>query len=469
MDANILLAEDDPTLGPALRTVLTSRGHRVDLVASGAAATSALLARHYHLFVLTLRLADTDAWTLLDRAVALTQPPMVIVLGGPDSVGAAVRAIRRGARDYVQEPVDFADVVQRIDLVMETATMRRKIDVLESKVQATTALVAHSSAMQQVLDLAGRVARTPHTSALLVGESGAGKEVVASYIHDQSERRTRPFVRVNLAAMPATMVEAELFGTVRGAFTDAKQNRLGHFATADHGTILLDELTEFRPELQSKLLRVLENRCFHPVGSDRSRSVNVRVLAATNTDCQQAVRDGRLRADLYFRLSTVTIDVPALRERLDDILPLARHYAQVFSQEFGRECCSFSNAAERALLSYSYPGNVRELKNLVERAVMLCDGDRIDVDLLALSPRASSGAASVPPSQPSMPPVHRHTVSGTHRRPSSGRIEAIEGAERAEIIRALAAAGGSRTTAARSLGIARSTLWEKMRRYRLDD
>jgi DNA-binding NtrC family response regulator len=467
LDANVLLAEDDPTIGPALKKVLVSRGHRVDLVRTGAEATSALLSRHYHLFVLTLRLVDTDAWSLLDRAVALTHPPMVLVLGGPDSVGSAVRAIRRGAVDYVQEPVDLQDVVDRIDRVMETATMRRKMDVLESRAHATSALVAHSAAMTQVLELAAKVAKTPHTSALLVGESGAGKEVIASYIHEQSERRTRPFVRVNLAAMPATMVEAELFGTARGAFTDAKQSRLGHFATADHGTILLDELTEFRPELQSKLLRVLENRCFHPVGSDRSRSVNVRVLAATNADCRRAVREGLLRADLYFRISTVTIDVPPLRERVDDILPLARHYLEVFSREFGRVQCSLSNAAEQALLSYGYPGNVRELKNMMERAVMLCEGSRIDVDLLALAPRSPSLPASAMFGQP--PPLHRPTSSGTHRRASSGRIQTIEGAERAEIMRALAAAGGSKTTAARNLGIARSTLWEKMRRYRLDD
>jgi transcriptional regulator with PAS, ATPase and Fis domain len=294
------------------------------------------------------------------------------------------------------------------------------------------------------------VAATPASSALLIGESGVGKEVVASYIHETSERRNGPFVRVNLAAMPESMVEAELFGSVRGAFTDAKRDRAGHFASAEGGTLLLDEICEFKPELQPKLLRALEERRFFPVGSDRERRMNVRVLAATNRDPTEMIARGILRGDLYYRLSTVVVRIPPLRERRDDVLPLSTHFLARFRVELGRPGVALSQAAEAALLAYPWPGNVRELRNVIERALIISDSDTIG--------RAELGLPLGVEDEPS---------DGAAESPGSEKPMRLEDVEKRHILRVLEQTG-SKTQAAAVLGVSRSTLWEKMKRYRIE-
>jgi transcriptional regulator with PAS, ATPase and Fis domain len=300
------------------------------------------------------------------------------------------------------------------------------------------------------MSIAARVAATPASSAMLVGESGVGKEVIATRIHEMSARKTGPFVRVNLAAIPESMIEAELFGSVRGAFTDSKRDRAGHFASAEGGTILLDEICEFKIELQPKLLRALEERRFFPVGSDRERRMNVRVLAATNKDPMQQIAKGLLREDLYYRLATVVLRIPPLRERVDDILPIAEHFRAMFTAEFRTKRASFSSDARAALLAHAWPGNVRELRNAVERAVMLADSGDIQPVDLGLTPPPRSAALAAPA-------------------PQAGADDALrlDEVERRHIVRVLESAQGSRTKAAELLGISRSTLWEKGKRYGL--
>jgi two-component system response regulator HydG len=254
-------------------------------------------------------------------------------------------------------------------------------------------------------------------------------------------------VRVNLAAIPESMVEAELFGSVRGAFTDSKRDRAGHFASAEGGTILLDEICEFKVELQPKLLRALEERRFFPVGSDRERRMNVRVLAATNRDPQVCIANGTLRADLYYRLATVVLRVPPLRERIDDILPLADHFCASFRLEFGRPHIALTDAARQGLLAYHWPGNVRELRNVIERATMLAESNAIGPDDLGL-------------------PMDTATLRSAANGVPADTVR-LEDAERLHIARVLEAAGGSRTQAAKLLDISRSTLWEKGKRYGL--
>jgi transcriptional regulator with PAS, ATPase and Fis domain len=251
-------------------------------------------------------------------------------------------------------------------------------------------------------------------------------------------------VKVNLAAIPESMVEAELFGSVRGAFTDSKRDRAGHFASAEGGTILLDEVCEFKPELQPKLLRALEERRFFPVGSDRERNMNVRVVAATNRDPQESIAKGLLRADLYYRLSTVVLRVPPLRDRRDDIVPLAEHFLGRYRAEFRRPGVTLSDAAREALLAYHWPGNVRELKNVIERATML------------------SASGSIGPDDLDLPVPPPSVVSAAGDDPLR-----LEDLERVHIARVLKQVGGSRTRAAAVLGISRSTLWEKGKRYGL--
>jgi transcriptional regulator with PAS, ATPase and Fis domain len=314
-------------------------------------------------------------------------------------------------------------------------------------------VIAVSDGMRQALALAERVARSPRASALIVGETGVGKEVVASRIHQASARKDAPFVRVNVAALPATMVEAELFGSVEGAYTDSRSDRAGLFASADGGTMLLDEIAELRPELQPKLLRVLENGTYRPIGADREERVDIRFIAATNRDPQASIDEGRLRADLYFRLSTVTIHVPPLRKRDEDLIGLAELFLARFGEEMGRANLSLGPDAVMALYSNDWPGNVRELRNVIERAVIVSDDDVISAhDFTATSPPARF--------QSTVPPPDDAAVTLEEARQS-----ALERVEQRQIRIALAATAGNKTEAANLLGISRTTLWEKLKLY----
>jgi transcriptional regulator with PAS, ATPase and Fis domain len=316
-----------------------------------------------------------------------------------------------------------------------------------------------SLGMRQAIVMAERVAVTPSSSALIVGESGVGKEVLANHIHRKSTRHAQPFVRLNVAAIPESMIEAELFGSTRGAFTDSKQSRVGHIASADRGTLLLDEIGELRVDYQPKLLRVLEERRFFPMGSDRERLVDVRFLAATNRRPEEMVAKGVLRRDLFYRLGVV-IRIPPLRERKDEILPLARHYVTHFAAEFGRGLMSLTPAAEVLLVNHRWPGNIRELRNVIERAVMSAQGQEIgggEIELFSSS-LSSSGFPAV---------VHGSNPPPALALPDAARAAAEE-VERQRIVHVLRTVGGSRSRAARTLGVSRSTLYEKLKRYAIE-
>jgi two-component system, NtrC family, nitrogen regulation response regulator NtrX len=443
---SILVVDDDPMVRSTLGFLLESRGYAHEAVGDLGAATRALAARHFDAVLLDMYLPDGDGRTLLDRALELEPPPGVLMMTGRAQIRSAVDAIRRGAADFLEKPLDLDDLAARLDRVLETATLKRKLAAYEAKHGGSA--VAESPAIREVLSVAARVAGTPSSSALLVGESGVGKEVIATRIHELSDRRNGPFVRVNLAAIAESMVEAELFGSVRGAFTDSKRDRAGHFASGEGGTLLLDEICEFKVELQPKLLRALEERRFFPVGSDRERRMNVRVLAATNKDPMQQIAKGLLREDLYYRLATVVIRIPPLRERKSDILPTAEHFCAAFSAEFRRAPVTLSGEAKQALQGHSWPGNVRELRNVIERALMLGEGSVIGADDLGLTGR-SKPPTEAPPAAPADEAV---------------RLDEVE---RRHIVRILEQTQGSRTRAAELLGISRSTLWEKGKRYGL--
>ena len=310
--------------------------------------------------------------------------------------------------------------------------------------------------MQRALALAERVARSPRTSALIVGETGTGKEVVATRIHEASGQHKAPFLRVNLAALPAAMIEAELFGSVEGAYTDSRRDREGILATADGGTVLLDEVTEFLPELQPKLLRVLEDSCFFPVESDRPRKVDVRFIAATNREPEEAIREGKLRADLYYRLWAITITVPPLRKRDEDLIPLAELFLRRISEEIDRGDIALSSDAVMALYSNEWPGNVRELRNVIERAVIVSDGDVISAEDLTLASAPERFNSTLPP-----PDLDAMSLE-------DAKQHALERVELRQIRLAMAATGGNKTEAANLLGISRTTLWDKLKTYGLE-
>ncbi|HEY2517070.1 MAG TPA: sigma-54 dependent transcriptional regulator [Polyangiaceae bacterium] len=449
----ILVVDDDEIVTSMLASLLEARGHRYTCTTDLAGAARALGADSFDAVLLDLYLPDGEGLSLLEPLLELDPPPAVLMMTARAEIRAAVEAIRRGAADFLEKPLDLDDLATRLDRALENARLRRKLAVYEAKDREETSAVVRSSALAEAFAIAGRIAATPSSSALILGESGVGKEVLAARIHEQSDRRSAPFVRVNLAAIPESMIEAELFGSVRGAFTDSKRDRAGHFASAEGGTLLLDEVCEFKPELQPKLLRALEERRFFPVGSDRERRMNVRVLAATNRDPQECIKNGTLRADLYYRLATVVLRVPPLRERRDDILPLAEHFCARFRAEFARPRVALGAAAKDALVAYAWPGNVRELKNVIERATMLARSDAIDPDDLALP--GSAAPSSLAPS------LAADEADG------GDEALTLDATEKRQIVRVLEKVGGSRTRAATLLGISRSTLWEKGKRHGL--
>lgn len=446
-ETSILVVDDDPIVASSLSWLLEKRGHRFQCVSDVATAAAALAAQHFDAVLLDVYLPDGDGLSVLDRALECAPPPSVIMMTARAEIRSAVEAMRRGAADFLEKPLDLDDLSARLDRAFANAALRRKLAVYEANDKAHSNLITTSAAMKEVLSVAARVAATPSSSAIIIGESGVGKEVVASYIHQESQRRSGPMVRVNLAAIPESMVEAELFGSVRGAFTDSKRDRAGHFASAEGGTLLLDEICEFKVELQPKLLRALEERKFFPVGSDRERRMNVRVLAATNRDPKQQIAKGLLREDLFYRLATVVIRIPPLRERVADIDVLAEHFCSFFRAEFRRPKATLSPVALRALRAHDWPGNVRELRNVIERAIMLSDSDQIGPEALEL-----------PLSQSSLESANSDTKEPLR----------LDDLEKQHIVHVLASAGGSRSRAAAILGISRSTLWEKVKRYGLD-
>ncbi len=448
MDAgrlSVLVVDDDPMVVSSLTWLLESRGHAFTTVGDVAAATAALATQHFDALLVDVHLPDGRGLAVLDRALEIAPPPAVLMMTARAEIRAAVEAIRHGAADFLEKPLDLDDLALRLDRAFENAALRRKLAAYEANDRGKGEPITQSAAIREAFAVAARVAATPSSSALLLGESGVGKEVVAAYIHKTSDRRNGPFVRVNLAAIPESMVEAELFGSVRGAYTDARKDRAGHFASAEGGTLLLDEICEFKMELQPKLLRVLEERRFFPVGSDRERTMNVRVLAATNRDPKERIAAGQLREDLYYRLATVLVRIPPLRERSEEILPLAQHFCALYRTEFRRPNAHLSAEACEQLTAYRWPGNVRELRNVIERAMMLSPSDEIGPEVLDLAldhvPVAAVPAAEDPDRLDEMEKVH--------------------------IARVLARAGGSRTRASTMLGISRSTLWEKAKRYGL--
>ena len=499
----VLIIESDRANQLRLAGALKPQGFGAHFVDCALQALALLSSERFEGLLVELSDRDREGWDLLSSVSELDERPTIVALATADQMCHATKALEQGVADVVEKPVSLAELGKRVHAAVVDAESDQRI--------VTKGAIAVSPAMQRVFALAERVARTPSSSALITGESGAGKEIVATHIHESSSRRDKPFVRVNLAAFPESMIEAELFGAARGAFTDSKKERPGLLASADGGTLMLDEITEFRIDLQPKLLRVLEERRYFQLGQDRERKIDLRIIGATNRNPLEAITDGHLRNDLYFRLATVTIDVPPLRKRKEDVLPLAEHFLAWFGTEFGRRTPHLTIEAQRAIAAHSWPGNVRELRNVVERAVIMTEGDLVDVDALMLpapstTVQSSSKPLLIPPpteaaavtelsvptpdlSEPaaatvevnhgaairaSGPPVRISRPSMIAFRASRlplklelAKQQTLEAVERRQIERALEMASGNKTTAASMLGISRTTLWEKMKQYQL--
>ncbi len=449
----VLVADDQQDVLRALSFLLKSEGFEPQTATSPTGVVAALESAEFDAVLMDLNYArDTtsgrEGLDLLPRLRALDPTLPVIVMTAWGSIEGAVEAMRRGARDYVEKPWDNARLVAILRTQVELCRALRRSRRLELENERLReddlpAFIAESRAMQPVLRLIERVGPA-EANVLVSGEPGSGKEVVARWLHAHSARAQRPWVAVNVGALSPTVFESEMFGHVKGAFTDAKSDRVGYFEMAEGGTLFLDEVGNLAPAQQAKLLRVLETGELQRVGSSRTRRADVRVVAATNADLPALVAEGAFREDLLYRLNPVEIRLPPLRDRREDIPLLAAHFLRRQRERHGRHSLDFSQDAMRALLAHPWPGNVRELRHAVERAVLLADGDRVEVEHLGL--RGGSTAAA------------------------KGRLDelTLDDAERILIQKALARHDGNVSRAADSLGLSRSALYRRLERHGIE-
>src|SRR5580658_4401272 len=446
----ILIADDQADVLEALRLLLKGEGYQIESATSPAGLISALESRDFDVVLMDLNYTrDTtsgqEGLDLLQKILALDSTLPVIVMTAWGSVELAVEAMRRGARDFIQKPWDNARLSAILKTQIELGRALRRGQRLEAENSALRAerfpqLIAHSSAMRPVLDVISRVGPSD-ANVLITGENGTGKGLVAQTLHSVSLRSTRPLVTVNTGGLAEGVFESELFGHVKGAFTDAKSDRVGRFEMADGGTLFLDEIANISQGLQAKLLRTLETGEFERVGSSKTRRVDVRIFSATNADLNAAVAESRFRQDLLFRLNTIEIRLPNLRDRREDIPVLAAHFLRQHADHYRKPLSAFDEGAVKALLSHSWPGNVRELDHAVERAVLMAQGDTIRAGDLGLR----TGREGPP------------------------RLEemSLEDVEALLIKKALARFNGNVSHAANALGLSRSALYRRLQRYGL--
>jgi two-component system, NtrC family, response regulator AtoC len=451
--ALILLVEDERLLRWSLAQRLEKSGHQVHQVDSLAAASEDLRAHQPDLVLLDLRLPDGHGLDFFQANQERLEGTAVLIMTAVGEVEDAVRAMKLGALDFLTKPVEHEALVRLVNRSLEHRSTE-----LEAQVSRTTRerelskdVVAQSPAFRRTLEIATDVAHSDVQTVLVQGESGTGKNLVARFIHATSKRHSRPLLEVSCAAIPEQLLESELFGHERGSFTDAKATKRGTFELADNGTVVLDEIGELKPGLQSKLLHVLEERYFRRVGGVREIHVDLCVIALTNRDLRAMTRDGSFREDLYFRVNVFPIVVPPLRQRPEDVLPLAEHYLRSFANKLGRHCEGFTREAENMLLQYPWPGNVRELRNTVERAAILERERLIGPRSLLLDTSLDLASTRVEGNVPSGVP--------------SG-IVPLEEVEEIMVHRALDATGGNQTRAAELLGISRDQLRYRVKKLR---
>jgi two-component system, NtrC family, nitrogen regulation response regulator NtrX len=446
---SILIVDDEPGVRSALSGVLRDEGYEVEAAESGEACLELLARQAYDVVVLDIWLPGMDGLATLTRMRERQIDAQVVIISGHGNVESAVRAIKMGAFDFVEKPLSLEKTV----LVVRNALRQKRLEAenlaLRAKVDAQHQMIGESYAMSKLREQVAMAAPT-NGRVLIIGENGTGKELVARNIHGLSRRRSAPFVEVNCAAIPEELIESELFGHVRGAFTGAVADRRGKFEAAHGGTIFLDEIGDMSLKTQAKVLRVLQEQVMEPVGGSTRIRVDARVLAATNKDLPAEIRGGRFREDLYFRLNVVPIFVPPLRERTEDIALLADHFMAMLGREYGRRPKTFDADAVEALRRYPWPGNVRELRNLVERLMIMVPGDRVSSrDLTFLE----HGIVATPQG----PARHSSPITPLH--------DARDEFEKEYILRALAAQQGNMSRTAEVLGVERSNLYRKMRAF----
>ncbi len=450
MNPRILVVDDEERMAEIVGMVLRRDGFEVETFTNSKQALDRHDADPFDLVLTDLRMPAPDGLEVLRHVRAASAETPVVLFTAHATISNAIEALRDGAFDYIQKPFDNEALRACVRRALERNRLSRENRYLRAELHRRHALgdiVASSEAMTDVLDLVRRAARSPAT-VLITGESGTGKELIARAVHFHSDRVSGPFVAVNCKAFAEGLLDSELFGHERGAFTGADRTRKGLFEEAAGGTLFLDEIGEISDSFQAKLLRVLQEREIRRIGDDRTRPIDVRIVVATNRELQKEVSEGRFREDLYFRLAVIPIRIPALRERTEDILPLARHFLIEHQRASGRRFETLGDEIETLLMAHAWPGNVRELENAIERAVVLAEGDTLQPSDLLLSnahdPAVTSGAEAV-------------TLQAK-----------LDEATIAAIASALAATGGVKNDAARRLGVDRTTLYRMILKYGLE-
>ncbi|MGE0681413.1 MAG: sigma-54-dependent transcriptional regulator [Candidatus Binatia bacterium] len=449
----VLVVDDDARTRRVLEIMLQKMGHETRAACNGREALELAQHESFDLVLTDLRMPEMDGVALLDALRAQSVEAPVILLTAYGTVENAVEAMKKGAYDYVLRPFDVEAVERIITRALTTERTRRENQFLREEVERGWGeFVGRGAAMQGVYELILQVA-PGDTSVLITGETGTGKELAARAIHRASPRKSALFVPINCAAIPDDIFESELFGHTRGAFTGAAHDRAGKFEMAHGGTIFLDEITEMPPLMQAKLLRVLQEREIERLGSNRRIGVDVRVIVATNRKPQQAVHDGRLREDLYYRINVFTVEMPPLRERAEDIPILVEHFLQVHGAKLGKGTPAVADRALRCLQGYAWPGNVRELENVLERAIVLSQDASLDVPHL--------------PRELVTPPPAKTAPEAVEALPTLSLPQAVENLEKELIEKALVQTMDNKSKAARLLNISERALWYKVKKYGL--
>jgi DNA-binding NtrC family response regulator len=457
MKPSILIVDDDEVIQETLFDVLKKKGYDVFLASSGKEALETIKKNAIDLVLLDMRLPDVDGLDVLKRVKELDSEILVIMMTAYSDIQTAVAAMKSGAYHYINKPFELDELKLLIEKGLETKHLInevRRLHHLQKDQSQNYHIHGTSPSIQYVRELIGMISKTQKTSVLIQGESGTGKELAANAIHYHSKRSERPLMKINCSAIPDTLLEAELFGYEKGAFTDAKSTKKGLFELADGGTVFLDEIGDMKPLLQSKILRFLETQSFMRVGGEREIRVDVRIIAATNRDLETLVREGIFRNDLYYRLKVMVVEMPPLRDRPEDTLLLCSLFIGENNREHGKNIKGFTEEAKRLMTQYRWPGNVRELKNVIERAMILTDQDWIAQDKLPFELRERAESTPLP-----------ETGGGF------GNVEdlSLEQVEKMHIARVLERFEGNKSKASRLLGISRATLREKIRRYGIEE
>ena len=447
MKGKILIVDDEPDLRSMLKAILQDNDYGVTEADSGGALQRCFAQEPPDVILLDLKLPDANGLDLLPLIKKTWIETEVIVLTGEATFEAAVQATKRGAYHFINKPFDTEALLVTIDRAIENRQQKEENNSLRralSTMSGGSVPIFQSSALQSVVRTIERVAPSDVT-ILITGESGTGKEVIADLIHTLSNRAKNRIIKINCAALPRELIESELFGSKKGAFTGANTDRLGLFRQAEGGTLFLDEISEMPIDTQSKLLRVLQDQEVRPVGDTSSYKINCRIIAATNRRPPEAIKDGKLREDLFYRISAISVHLPPLRERRDDIMPLANAFLKRFAAQANRTLSGFTTQAVERLTSFEWPGNVRQLQNEIQRAVLLSEGSEVNVTDLSIS-------------DVKFVPSEGHDTSFT----------LLEGVERNAIVQMLKETGGNKLETAKRLGIGRQTLYNKIKAYGIE-